>query len=113
MIAQAGGVLFGLGLDFKKEVILAKISKAAFKAPVSPPCEFIIEAEIREEREEGALIFGTVKQEGREVASAEIILMTVSSGQLAPSKSIVFNEKFMKHYDILNVAAFTEARAVS
>lgn len=113
MIAQTGGVLFGLGLDFKKEVILAKIGKAAFKAPVSPPCEFIIEAEIREEREEGALIFGAVKQEGREVASAEIILMTVEPGQLASSMSIVFNEKFMKHYDILNVAALTEAGAVS
>ena len=28
MVAQTGGVLFGFGLDFKKEVILAKILDA-------------------------------------------------------------------------------------
>lgn len=107
MIAQAGGALFGLGLDFKKEVILAKIARANFKKQVSPPCEFVVKTQIREEREEGALIHGRVTQGGTEVASAEIILMTVESGHLASSKSIVFNDQFMKHYDIRHVASLS------
>ncbi len=39
MIAQAGGVLFGLTLDFQKEVILAKISEANFFGAVAAPVE--------------------------------------------------------------------------
>ena len=112
MIAQTGGVLFGLGIDFKKEIILAKVQKAVFKRLVSPPCEFVIESEIHEEREEGALISGRVTQDGLEVASAKIILMTVEQGHLASSKSIVFNEKFMKHYDVRRVASLSETEAV-
>ena len=46
MIAQAGGVLYGLGLDFKKEIILAKIASASFPKEVSPPCRFLIEASL-------------------------------------------------------------------
>ena len=47
MIAQAGGVLFGLGVDFKKEVILAKIEGARFEKTVVPPCRLVIEARNR------------------------------------------------------------------
>lgn len=111
MIAQAGGVLFGLGLDFKREVILGKIASAKFGAPVAPPCDLVVDAEIREEREEGAWITGVVTQGKEEVASAEIILIAVEQGQLAVSKSIVFNDHFMKHYDIRRVAALSETPA--
>ena len=103
MIAQTGGVLYGLGLDFKKEVILAKIIRAKFGAPVAPPCEFTIEARIREEREEGALILGVVRCGRTEVASAEILLVAVQAGTLADQKKIVFNDHFMTHYKIEEV----------
>ena len=107
MIAQAGGVLYGLGIDFKKEVILAKIEEAEFLTPVAPPCRFLIEATIENEREEGARIRGVVKQNGKPVARARILLVTVDA--LEPEKTqVVFNEGFLKHYDIYNVARLSE-----
>src|SRR3989338_5342913 len=102
MIAQTGGVLYGLGLDFKKEVILAKIADARFGAPAFPPCEFTIEVTLEEEREEGAWVSGVVRLEGAEAARAKILLAAVDS--LADKKNIVFNDHFLKHYDVYNVA---------
>lgn len=104
MIAQAGGVLYGLGLDFKKEVILAKIASAAFSKEVAPPCRFSIEAGLDEEREEGAWISGTVKLNGELVAAAKILLVTMDYLEEGRGESIVFNDGFLKHYDIYNVA---------
>ncbi len=110
MIAQAGGVLFGLGIDFKKEVILAKVSNARFSAEVAPPCSFMIEAKIEEANEDGALVSGVVRLKGEKVAEAEILLAAVPEldGGL---KKIVFNDRFMKHYDVLAIARATEAAA--
>ncbi len=113
MIAQTGGVLYGLGLDFKKEVILAKITQAKFAAPIAPPCEFVIDAQMREEREEGALIRGAVSCRGAEVASAEILLVAVEAGTLAGSEKIVFNDEFMTHYKIYEVAERSAKEGVS
>ena len=104
MMAQAGGVLFGLGIDFKKEVILAKIENARFGGPVTPPCRFVVEARIEDEREEGAWISGLVKQDDRVVASARVMLVTMESLSQDEEKKVVFNDGFLKHYDIYNVA---------
>jgi 3-hydroxymyristoyl/3-hydroxydecanoyl-(acyl carrier protein) dehydratase len=101
MIAQAGGVLVGLGVDFRKEVILAKISEARFFAPVAPPCRLEIEAWIEEEREEGGLVTGVVRFKGKDVATAKLFLVTIDS--LNPDgngKKVVFNDGFLKHYRI-------------
>ena len=68
MVAQTGGVLFGFGFDFKKEVILAKIAKAEFFDSVAPPCLLTVEARIDDEREEGAWISGEVLRDGKAVA---------------------------------------------
>lgn len=108
MVAQTGGVLYGLGIGFKKEVILAKIEGASFPRPVRPPCRFEIEARIEEEREEGAWIAGTVHQKGALVASVKIMLVTIEAlSGLAPGK-IVFNDSFLSHYDIWNIARKSE-----
>ena len=103
MIAQTGGVLFGLGIDFKKEVILAKIENARFQAVVVPPCELVVEARIDEEREEGAWILGVVRHQSKTVAEARILLVTMEP-LTSSGKKIVFNDHFLKHYDIYNVA---------
>jgi 3-hydroxymyristoyl/3-hydroxydecanoyl-(acyl carrier protein) dehydratase len=110
MIAQAGGVLYGLGLDFKKEVILAKIGEARFLKPVAPPCVFVIDAAIEEEREDGAWIAGTVKQNGVAVAEARILLAAVEglSQNGHPQKQIVFSDQFLKHFDVLSIAKKSE-----
>lgn len=104
MIAQAGGVLYGLNEDYKKDIILAKITQAEFGAPVVPPCELVVEAKIDEEREEAAWVSGSVKKGSDIVARANIMLVTMA---LEPGKDegIVFNNHFLKTYDIRNVAA--------
>ena len=108
MIAQAGGVLYGLGIGFKKEVILAKIEGAVFPSPVRPPCRLDIEAKIDEEREEGAWISGEVRLSGARVASVKILLVTIESLSGLASGKIVFNDRFLSHYDIWNVAKKSE-----
>ncbi len=103
MIAQAGGVLFGLGLDFNKEVILAKIEDVVFYRGVQPPCELLIEAWIDDEREEGAWVRGSVSYQGQKAMEAKILLATVDS-VVEGKKHIVFNEHFMKSYNIREIA---------
>jgi 3-hydroxyacyl-[acyl-carrier-protein] dehydratase len=106
MIAQTGGVLLGQSLGFKKEVILAKIENAKFGAIVVPPCEFKVEADIEDEREEGAWVSGAVRHGAELVASARMFLVAIEA--LSPDKMVVFNERFMKHYDIDNIAKKSE-----
>ena len=110
MIAQAGGVLFGVGINFEKEVILAKISEARFLREVPPPCQLLVEATIEKEREEGAWISGTVNLGGDLVAEAKILLITIETLGEDRRKQIVFNENFLKHYDILNVVKMSEEK---
>lgn len=145
MVAQTGGVLFGLGLGFSSEVILAKIDSARFDAVATPPCRLVVDAEIDGEREEGAWISGEVRLfaggesppqsvggsvrtalcerisprrladasggEGIAIAKVRLLLATVPSlvPQGASSGKIVFNDSFMKHYDVMNVARASEA----
>ena len=105
MVAQAGGVLFGLGLEFKKEVILAKIEDAQFFRAVAPPCVLRIEAWFEDEREDGAWMAGRVFQDSSEVAQVKIMLAAVDSLVDDPGQKVVFNQGFLSHYDIWNIAA--------
>ena len=111
MIAQAGGVLLGVGINFEKEVILAKIGQARFYRTVRPPCQLLVEATIEAEREEGAWISGTVKLENELVAEAGAFLVTIDFLDNGDRKKIVFNEDFLKHYDILNVVRMSEEQS--
>ena len=108
MMAQAGGVLFGLGIEFKKEVILVKIENAVFHSAVTPPCSLDIEAKVEEESEDGAWISGKVSLSGKVVASAKIMLIAIESLNGLPSGKIVFNDGFLSHYDIWNVVKKSE-----
>ena len=108
MIAQAGGVLYGLGIGFKKEVILVKIEDALFHSAVRPPCEFRVEASIGDEREEGAWIVGKVHLGGKLIASARVLLIAIESLNGLEAGKIVFNDGFLSHYDIWNVAKKSE-----
>ena len=108
MIAQAGGVLYGLGIDFKKEVILVKIEDAVFHSAVRPPCHLDIEAHIEGDSEDGAWISGSVSLGGKAVASAKILLIAIESLDGLPSGKVVFNDGFLSHYDVWNVAKKSE-----
>ena len=107
MIAQTSGVLFGFGLDFKKEVILAKIFSAEFFGAIKPPCRLEVEARIDDEREEGAWISGVVSLGGQIAAKASILLVTIDSLREERSK-IVFSDDFLKYFDIYNIAKASE-----
>lgn len=109
MVAQAGGVLFGLSLDFKKEVILAKIDEATFAKELVPPCAFKVEAVIADLREDACRIEGTVWLEDERVASVGLMLVSMDSLTGAPGSQVVFSEKFLKHYDVYAVAKQSEA----
>lgn len=111
MIAQAGGVLYGLGIDFKKEVILAKISHAEFNCTVSPPCDFVIESKIDDQREEGSWISGEVKMGSQSVAVAQMLLVTMDELGGKSGRKIVFSDSFLKEYDIYRVAEQSQRMA--
>lgn len=107
MIAQTGGVLYGVDIDFKKEVIFAKITEAEFPEVIQPPCDLDIEAEILEENESAVRLRGVVKANGRIAARAEIMLAAMESldaDATAAGKKIVFNDNFLNHYEIREVA---------
>ncbi len=110
MIAQTGGVLYGMTLNFSKEVVLAKIDSARFAREVMPPCDLTVEAAIEEEREEAAWITGIVRQNGEAVAEAKILLVAVDALE-GPAGKVVFNDGFLKGYDIFNVVKMSEAAA--
>lgn len=109
MVAQTGGVLFGLSFNFDKEVILAKILKAVFHQSVPSPCDFVIQASVDEEKEEGAWISGQVYLADKIVAEVQLLLVTMDAGSMGQNKKIVFNDGFLKHYDVFNVAKKSEA----
>lgn len=108
LVAQTGGVLYGAGLDFKKEVILAKIEETEFPATAHPPCTLRIEAELEDEREEASWINGQVTCGGRTVAKVRLFLVTFETlgGE---GQGIVFNKGFMEHYGIRGLLAASGA----
>jgi 3-hydroxymyristoyl/3-hydroxydecanoyl-(acyl carrier protein) dehydratase len=108
MIAQTGGVLYGMKLGFSKEVVLAKVESARFVREVKPPCDLVVEAGIDEEREEAAWISGVVKERGVVVAEAKLLLVAVDvlAGEAG---KIVFNDGFLKYFDVANVVKASEA----
>lgn len=108
MVAQAGGVLFGLGIDFQKEVILAKVEDASFWLDVAPPCELVVEARMEDESEDGAWVRGSVSHAGKKVMEVKILLAAVES-VVEGRTNIVFNEHFMKSYDIRGIAERSRA----
>lgn len=107
MVAQAGGVLYGMGLDFAKEVILAKVDHARFFVPIEPPCELTVETHIAEEREEGAWIEGEVLWKNKTVAEVRLFLIAIE-GLEGGLQKVVFNDKLLAHYDVFAVANRSE-----
>jgi 3-hydroxyacyl-[acyl-carrier-protein] dehydratase len=111
MIAQTGGVLYGLDIDFKKEVILVKVDGADFPEIAVPPCMLSVEGKIDEESEAGAWISGVVKCKDAVVGRARIMLAAMDELVKDSTRKIVFNDRFLSHYRILQVAAESGRRA--
>ena len=108
MIAQAGGILFGLGIDFKKEIILAKISNAHILSELRPPCELFVKVTMNEQREEGALLSGVVTVGDVQVAKAQILLAAIEAFDGEAKSKIVFSDSFIRHFNIYEIAKRSE-----
>jgi 3-hydroxyacyl-[acyl-carrier-protein] dehydratase len=104
MIAQTAGVLYGLDIDFKKEVILVKIVEAHFPKEAIPPCELLIDGKIEEESENGAWISGIVHSGPDTVAEARMLLATMDTLEEKQDRKIVFNDRFLSYFRIREVA---------
>jgi len=76
-LAQTGGILVGEAQDFKKMVVLAKLSHVAFTGKAVPGDELTYEARIIEMREEGSEVEATALVNGRPLATAVIVFGNV------------------------------------
>ena len=72
-MAQTGGILVGEASDFKKMVVLAKLSRVDFTDSATPGDALTYEAQLIELRNEGAVVEGRAFVNGRPLATAEIV----------------------------------------
>jgi 3-hydroxyacyl-[acyl-carrier-protein] dehydratase len=72
-MAQTAGILVGRSLDFKKDIILAKIVRADFFAMARPGDRLIIEARMEKMEEEGARANCRVLCGGTEIGCSTLI----------------------------------------
>ena len=79
-------------LDFKKNVILAKIEKAEFPIMVRPGDKMVIEAWIDEIKPEGCWTHSQITVDGKIAATAAIIFVHLED---ALPESFVFTDSFI------------------
>ncbi|MBF0253969.1 MAG: hypothetical protein HQL11_02440 [Candidatus Omnitrophica bacterium] len=100
MMAQVGGVLVGASIDFRREVVLAKIANAEFEAAVGTPSALKIEARLVELGEDAAMTSCEITREGKRVARSEIFFGLFERLGDDGKRSMVFSEDFMESYNI-------------
>lgn len=102
-MTQTGGVLVGAGLDFKREVVLAKVPKAKFFKDALPPVDLRFEAELKELRDEIAFVDACIKQDGNLTAEATIIFACLE--RLLPDRDekVVFTPQFLQAFKVYEI----------
>jgi 3-hydroxyacyl-[acyl-carrier-protein] dehydratase len=99
-MAQTGGVLVGEFFDFREKVILAKITRAAFRRHVVPGDQIRLEAVVQGEiRPEGASIEGRITRNGDLVAEIEMMFVHLDQSrapQQAGDANFVFTDDFVR-----------------
>jgi 3-hydroxyacyl-[acyl-carrier-protein] dehydratase len=81
-LAQTGGILVGEANDFKSNVVLAKIPKAAFTREAVPGEMLTYTTTVQDLRDEGAMVHGTVSIDGETIGEAEIFFAHVDAAKL-------------------------------
>jgi 3-hydroxyacyl-[acyl-carrier-protein] dehydratase len=76
-MAQTGGILVSEAQDFKKLVVLAKLSRADFSGTALPGDQLTYEATVTELRQEGSAVEAKAFVNGRPLATAEIVYFHV------------------------------------
>ncbi|HMO13042.1 MAG TPA: 3-hydroxyacyl-ACP dehydratase FabZ family protein [Pirellulaceae bacterium] len=72
-IAQAGGILVSQINDFKNRVVLAKINHSAFHFFATPGDRLVIDVEILNLQEFGAVVSGMARVDGRIQSEVELV----------------------------------------
>jgi 3-hydroxyacyl-[acyl-carrier-protein] dehydratase len=83
-MAQTAGLLVADSLDFKMQVVLAKVSKADFKFDAVPGDTIIYEAEIVESMAGGSLVNVTSRVGDRLHGEAELYFAHLQTGVVVP-----------------------------
>lgn len=105
MMAQVGGILTGATIDFSKEVVLAKITDAAFASAVTPPSTLEIEARLQSLGEDAAVTECRVLNQGREAAVGTFFFGLFNTLGENGRTSVVFSRSFMESFAIRQIAA--------
>ena len=101
MMAQAGGVLAGIGLGFQKEVVLGKIEKCEFFRSVTPPSRLIIESKQLTLDENSSWTEMVITDEKGKVAQSKIMFAFLESfGVSGAKESIIFTDDFLNSYQL-------------
>jgi 3-hydroxyacyl-[acyl-carrier-protein] dehydratase len=79
-MAQTGGILAGSTVDFKENIVLAKVSKATFYRQVHPGDQMIFEAELVESRSEGHRTETRITVDGELVAESSMMFVNLPMG---------------------------------
>ena len=79
-MAQTGGILAGSTVDFKRNIILAKVSKATFHRLVHPGDQLIFESELVESHPEGHRAQTRITVDGELVAESSMMFVNYDSG---------------------------------
>jgi 3-hydroxyacyl-[acyl-carrier-protein] dehydratase len=113
-LAQTGGVLVGQAGGYRENVILAKITRAAFHADALPGDRLVYRAEVVDYQVEGAQVRGTARCGERLVAEVDLMFVHLGRGQDLPpgaGPSFVFDGMFESLLRLNRIIAAPESEA--
>ncbi len=101
-MAQAGGILAGYSLNFRRQIFLAKIEKASFNKLVRPGDQLVLQAWIDDLREEGCRVRSSASVNGKEIGKANIMFVGLENpnGSAGESKDFIFAKDLLR---IMNI----------
>lgn len=111
MMAQVTGVLVGATIDFKKEVVLAKVSDAAFYDRVWAPAQLEIEGKLISLNDSAACCEASVTLRNKPVVRAVIFFGLFDFLMPGAQHSAVFSKDFMESFAIQKIADRTDVAA--
>ena len=109
-LAQTGGILVGDANGFTKNVVLAKIPKAAFRREARPGETLTYTAKLQQMGDVGGLVSGTVHSGDELIGEAEIFFAHVGPDQiraLTGSDHFVFTGNLQKMLGLAKAAMKT------
>jgi 3-hydroxyacyl-[acyl-carrier-protein] dehydratase len=100
-IAQTAGLLIADAIDFRRQVVLAKVSKAVFFSDAIPGDTLRYHAEILEINESGAMARATSRIGDRVQAEVDLVFGLLLEGEVVPK--LMSRDTLMLWFDHLHV----------